>query len=89
MSCSGCSALHQVNPIFFLFKKKIIWKYQGTFGNSRARELFLPENDFKTSSTLNFPKKHPHFGDLETNQIDKTQTRIFFISPSTYELNIM
>ena len=23
------------------------------------RELFLPENDFKTCSTVNFPKKHP------------------------------
>ena len=32
------------------------------------RELFLPENDFKTCSTVNFPKKHPDFGGLETNQ---------------------
>ena len=31
------------------------------------RELFLPENDFKTCSTVNFPKKHPDFGGLETN----------------------
>ena len=34
----------------------------GSFG-----ELFLPENDFKTCSTVNFPKKQPDFGDLETN----------------------
>ena len=32
------------------------------------RELFLPENNFKTSSTVNFPRKHLHFGGLETNQ---------------------
>ena len=30
-------------------------------------ELFLAENDFKTCSTVNFPKKHPDFGGLETN----------------------
>ena len=31
------------------------------------RELFLPENDFKTCSAVNFPKKHPDFEGLETN----------------------
>ena len=31
------------------------------------RELFLPKNDFKTCSRVNFPKKHPDFGGLETN----------------------
>ena len=31
------------------------------------RELFLPENDFKTCSAVNFPKKHPDCGGLETN----------------------
>ena len=33
-----------------------------------SRDLFLPESDFKTSSTVNFSKKHPDFGGLETNQ---------------------
>ena len=33
-----------------------------------SRELFLPENDFKTFSTVNFIKKHPGFGGLEINQ---------------------
>ena len=33
-----------------------------------CRELFLPENDFKTYPTVNFPKKHPYFGGLEMNQ---------------------
>ena len=32
-----------------------------------SRELFLPENDCRTSSTKIFPKKHPDFGGLETN----------------------
>ena len=31
-----------------------------------SRELFLPENDFQTSSTKIFPIKHPDFADLET-----------------------
>ena len=29
------------------------------------RESFLPENDFKTCSTVNFPIKHPDFSSLE------------------------
>ena len=32
-----------------------------------STDLFLPENDFKTSSTVNFSKKLQDFGDLETN----------------------
>ena len=32
------------------------------------RELFLPESDFKTSSAVNFPKKHPDFGGLDTQK---------------------
>ena len=54
-----------------------------------SRKLFLPQNDFKTSSTESFPKKHPNFGGLEMNQIHETQTRIFFICPCTYELNVI
>ena len=38
------------------------------------RELFLSENDFKTCSTVNFPKIHPDFGGLETNERHKIQT---------------
>ena len=38
------------------------------------RELFVPENDFKTCSTVNFPKKHPDFGGLETNQRHEIRT---------------
>ena len=30
------------------------------------RGLCLPKNDFKTCSTLNFLKKHPDFGGLES-----------------------
>ena len=33
-----------------------------------SKELFLPENDFQTSSTKFFSKKHPDFGGLETKQ---------------------
>ena len=53
------------------------------------RELFLPENDFKTCSKVNFPKKHLEFGGLETNQRHEILTWIFFTCPSTYEFNIV
>ena len=43
-----------------------------------SRELFLPENDFKTCYTLNFIKKHPDSGGLETNQRPGSRTLIFF-----------
>ena len=36
-------------------------------------ELLLAANDFKTSSTVNFPKKHPVFGDFERNQRHEPQ----------------
>ena len=39
-----------------------------------SKKLSLPENDFQTNSTKNFPKKHPDFGGLETNRIHKIQT---------------
>ena len=56
----------------------------------RFRELFIPENDFKTSSTVNFSKKHPDCGGLETNWRHEIQTWIFFFTfPSTYELIIV
>ena len=45
--------------------------------------MFLPENDFKTCSTVSFPKSHPDFGDLETNERHEI---IFF---SAYELDII
>ena len=43
-------------------------------------ELLLPENVFKTSSTLRFPKKYPDFGDLETSQLHETETRFFLFA---------
>ena len=53
-------------------------------------ELFVSENDFKSSSVVHFPRKRPDFGDLETNQRQEPQARSFFhICPSTYELSII
>ena len=43
-----------------------------------STELFLPKNDFKTSSTVNFSKNRQDFGELETNQKHEPQTRFFF-----------
>ena len=36
--------------------------------------LFLPKNDFQTSSTVNFQKKHLDFGGLEINRRHETLT---------------
>ena len=49
-----------------------------------SMELFLPENGFKTSSTVNFSKKRQDFGDPETSQGYEPQTRFFFICFYTY-----
>ena len=49
--------------------------YRRLLENPKAeacRELFLAESNFKTSSTVNFPKKHSDFGFLETNQTHET-----------------
>ena len=43
-----------------------------------SRELFLPENDFKTCYTANFPEKLPDFGHLETNQRYEIHTSFLF-----------
>ena len=37
-------------------------------------ELHLPKNNFKISSVVDFPKKHPDFGGPETNQKHETHT---------------
>ena len=37
-------------------------------------ELFLPENDFQTSSAVSFSQKHPDFRGLATNQRHGIQT---------------
>ena len=39
-----------------------------------SRELFLPENDFRTRSTKNSLKNHLDFGELETNQRHEIQS---------------
>ena len=49
--------------------------YGRLLGNHKtggSGELCLPENDFQTSSTKNFPK-HPDFGGLETNRRHEIQ----------------
>ena len=48
------------------------------------RELFLPENDFKTYYTVHFLKKHPDLGGLETNCVYEIQTLISFSHALTY-----
>ena len=63
---------------FFQTIWKAVRKSKKTGG---SREVFLPENDFQTSFTVNFPKKHPDFEGLETNQRHENQTWIFFHMP--------
>ena len=57
--------------------KGLVRPYGGLLKHPKTegtKELFLPKNDFKNSTTLNFPKRHPDFGDLETNQRHEIQT---------------
>ena len=41
------------------------------------RELFVPENGFKTCSAAHFPKEHPKFGGWPGNQ-SKTKFKLEF-----------
>ena len=53
-----------------------------------SRELFLPENDFKTSSTLNFPKNIQILEAWKRTKDMKHRLGLFFfIRPSPYEFN--
>ena len=84
-----CPKTHLIKALYSLDSSRSYGRLLENPKTGASRDLFLPESDFKTSSAVNFPKKHPDFGGLETNQKHETQTRIFFfICPSTYELNI-
>ena len=51
--------------------------YGGLLENPNARgsrELFLMANDFKTCYAVNFPKRLPDFGHLDTSQRHEIQT---------------
>ena len=58
--------------------------YQKIKSTGSSRELFLPENDFQTSSTVNFPFRFSR----PTKEM-KLRLEYFFTCSSTYELNIM
>ena len=58
--------------------------YQKIKSTGSSRELFLPENDFQTSSTVNFP-----FRISRPTKEMKLRLEYFFTCSSTYELNIM
>ena len=79
---------HLIKALYSLDSSKSYGRLLEYSKTGASRDLFLPESDFKTSSAVNFSKKHPDFGGLETNQRQETQTRIFFICSSTYELII-
>ena len=80
---------HLIKALFSLDSSKSYGRLLQNPKTLASRDLFLHESDFKASSTVNFPKKHPDFRGLETNQRHETQTRIFFICPSTYDFNII
>ena len=66
--------------------------YRRLLENPKAeacRELFLAESDFKTSSTVNFPKNIQILDSWKPTKHMKPRLEFFFISPSTYELNII
>ena len=63
--------------------KKTKRPYEKLLENPEAegpRELFLPENNFKTCNTVSFLKKHPDFGDLDM----KFRLSIFFSHALTH-----
>ena len=59
---------HLIKALYSLDSSRTNRRLPHTLKTGGFRELFLPGNDFKTCSTVNFPKKHPDFGGLKTNQ---------------------
>ena len=58
--------------------------------NKGFRELFLSENDFKTSSTVNFPKNIQILEGWKLTKYIEFRFDFFFITcSSTYGLNII
>ena len=53
------------------------------------KKLFLPKNDFKTCSAVNFLKKHPVLEAWKPTKDTKFRLAFFFMCPSTDELNAM
>ena len=51
-------------------------------------EVFLSENDFQTSSTVNFQKKFQNLEAWKPSKDMKIRLQFFFTYSSTYELNI-
>ena len=72
---------HLIKALYTLDSSRSYGRLLENLKTGVSRDLFLPESDFKTSSAVNFLKKHPDFGGLETNQRHDTQTRIFFDMP--------
>ena len=58
--------IYQSSQLSWFLKTK--WKTITKSKKGDFMELFLPKNDFKTCSAVNFLKKHADFGALETNQ---------------------
>ena len=63
-----CPKTHLMKALYSLDSSRPNGRLSQNPKTGGFRELFLPENDFKTCSTVNFPKKHPDFGGLETNR---------------------
>ena len=71
---------------------QILWKtIEKTQKQESRRNYFclkMISKVAKVAFTINFPKKHPDFGDLKANQRHERHARVFFICFSTYDLNI-
>ena len=63
-----CSKTHLTKALKSLDSLRQNRRLSQTSKKDGFRKLFRPKNGFKTCSAVNFPKKHTHFGGLETNQ---------------------
>ena len=54
-----------------------------------SRELFLPENDSKACSTVNFPKNIQILENWKPTKDMKFRLAFFYTCPSIYELNVI
>ena len=70
---------HLIEALYSLCSSRSYGKLLGNPKTGATRDLFLPESNFRSSSAVKFPKIHPDFGGLETNQRHETQTMTFFL----------
>ena len=75
--------IYQSSQLSWFLKTK--WKTIAKSKKGDFMELFLPKNDFRTCSAVNFLKKHAVLEPWKPTKDMNFKLEFFFTCPSTYE----